>query len=83
MIPAKAPSPAVTPAPPPTPKPAEPAPEVSPPSHAVPLTEKGRIYASPMARRLAEKKNIRLEVSRITFDMWKPLVLIFLKTTLD
>uniref|UniRef100_A0A0P4VSN4 Acetyltransferase component of pyruvate dehydrogenase complex n=5 Tax=Rhodnius TaxID=13248 RepID=A0A0P4VSN4_9HEMI len=61
VIPAKAPSPAVTPAPPPTPKPAEPAPEVSPPSHAVPLTEKGRIYASPMARRLAEKKNIRLE----------------------
>uniref|UniRef100_A0A224XP25 dihydrolipoyllysine-residue acetyltransferase n=1 Tax=Panstrongylus lignarius TaxID=156445 RepID=A0A224XP25_9HEMI len=58
-IPTKAPAPkaAPTPAPPPTPKPAEPA----PPSPAVSLTEKGRIYASPMAKKLAEKKSIRLE----------------------
>uniref|UniRef100_A0A0V0G973 Acetyltransferase component of pyruvate dehydrogenase complex n=1 Tax=Triatoma dimidiata TaxID=72491 RepID=A0A0V0G973_TRIDM len=58
VIPTKAPSPTVTPAPPPTPKPAEPA----RPSQAVPLTEKGRIYASPMAKKLAEQKNIRLEM---------------------
>ncbi|BES88101.1 acetyltransferase component of pyruvate dehydrogenase [Nesidiocoris tenuis] len=46
------------PSPPPPPA-AQAAP--SPPPPAQPLTEKGRIYASPMARRLAEKKNLRLE----------------------
>uniref|UniRef100_A0A0K8SS57 Acetyltransferase component of pyruvate dehydrogenase complex n=2 Tax=Lygus hesperus TaxID=30085 RepID=A0A0K8SS57_LYGHE len=61
--PAAAPAPAP---PPPTAVPAAaappppPTPSIPPPS-AEPLTEKGRIYASPMAKRLAEKKNLRLE----------------------
>ncbi|KAF6208547.1 hypothetical protein GE061_017005 [Apolygus lucorum] len=61
--PAAAPAPAPPPpaaapaaaAPPPPPTPSIPTPS------AEPLTEKGRIYASPMAKRLAEKKNLRLE----------------------
>lgn len=57
--PATPPSPAPAASPPPTTA----APPAAPPKPAepVPLTEKGRIYASPMAKNLAAKKGIRLE----------------------
>lgn len=58
---APTPPPAAAPsAPPPVPTHAAP-PPTPVASVAEPLTEKGRIYASPMARRLAEKRNLRLE----------------------
>ncbi|XP_014256164.1 dihydrolipoyllysine-residue acetyltransferase component of pyruvate dehydrogenase complex, mitochondrial [Cimex lectularius] len=44
-----------------TPAPATPAPVTPAPVTSRALTEKGRVYASPMAKNLAEKKNLRLE----------------------
>lgn len=54
--------PAAAPAPAPAAAPPSSAPASAPPtSEPVPLTEKGRIYASPMAKNLAMKKGVKLE----------------------
>ncbi|XP_014284574.1 dihydrolipoyllysine-residue acetyltransferase component of pyruvate dehydrogenase complex, mitochondrial [Halyomorpha halys] len=59
---APAPAPAPAAAAPPAPSPAASAPPAAPrAAEPVPLTEKGRIYASPMAKNLAMKKGIKLE----------------------
>lgn len=58
--PAAEPEPASETPPPPAAAPAAPAPP-SEPAPAAPAAEGGRVYASPMAKRLAEQRNIRLQ----------------------
>lgn len=60
--PAAAAAPSAAPSGPPSPAPAA----TPPPAEPVPLTEKGRIYASPMAKNLAMKKGVKLEVTFLT-----------------
>lgn len=55
-----APAPAAAPAPPPPPA-AAPAPAGTPAPAAAPAPSGGRVYASPMAKKLAETKQMRLQ----------------------
>ncbi|CAH1407531.1 unnamed protein product [Nezara viridula] len=59
--PAPAASPPPTSAPPTSAPPTSAPPTSAPPAEPVSLTEKGRVYASPMAKNLAMKKGIKLE----------------------